>query len=43
MPLANTTIRSAQSKAKAYRLWDGYGLYIEVSPKGGKWWRYWLS
>jgi len=40
MPLANTTIRSAQSKAKAYRLWDGYGLYIEVSPKGGKWWRY---
>ena len=25
--------------AKTQRLFDGAGLYLEVSPKGGKWWR----
>lgn len=23
-----------------YRLWDGGGLYLEVDPSGGKWWRW---
>lgn len=25
---------------KPYRLWDGGGLYLEVDPAGGKWWRW---
>jgi integrase len=27
-------------RAKAFRLFDGGGLYLEVSPAGGKWWRW---
>lgn len=26
--------------SKAYRLTDGKGLYLEVAPSGGKWWRF---
>lgn len=39
MPLTDTAIRSAKSGAKPVRLFDGGGLYIEVSPAGGKLWR----
>ena len=39
MPLTNTAIRNAKPRAKRYRLFDGQGLYIEVAPSGGKWWR----
>ncbi|HDZ69028.1 MAG TPA: DUF4102 domain-containing protein [Phycisphaerales bacterium] len=39
MALTNTTIRNAKPREKAYRLFDGKGLYMEISPKGGKWWR----
>lgn len=38
-PLTDNEIRSAKPKDKAYRLFDGGGLYLEVSPKGQKWWR----
>jgi len=24
---------------KSYRMFDGGGLYLEVDPSGGKWWR----
>jgi len=27
-------------KNKPYRLWDGGGLYLEVDPSDGKWWRW---
>jgi integrase len=37
--LTNTAIRSARPRDKAYKLFDGGGLYIEVTPTGGKLWR----
>ncbi len=39
MPLTDTTIRNAKPGVKAIRLFHGGGLYLEVSPAGGKWWR----
>ena len=39
MPLTDTTIRNAKPSAKPAKLYDGGGLYLEVSPAGGKWWR----
>jgi integrase len=39
MALTETAIRNAKAAAKAQRLFDGGGLYLELSPSGGKWWR----
>jgi len=39
MPLSDTQIRKAKPAEKTQRLFDGSGLYLEISPKGGKWWR----
>ena len=39
MPLSTTAIRNAKPDEKPKRLYDERGLYLEVSPKGGKWWR----
>ncbi|WP_426400504.1 Arm DNA-binding domain-containing protein [Ralstonia sp. R-29] len=39
MPLIDIAIRSAKPADKLQRLFDGNGLYLEVSPSGGKWWR----
>ncbi len=39
MPLTGTTIRHAKAYSRARKLFDGGGLYLEVSPNGGKWWR----
>lgn len=39
MPLTDTAVRNAKPEAKARRLFDAGGLYLEVSPSGGKWWR----
>jgi len=39
MPLTNTAIRQAKPGEKAKKLFDGRGLYLEVAPSGGKWWR----
>lgn len=39
MPLTDTAIRNAKPAAKALRLFDSGGLYLEVAPGGGKWWR----
>lgn len=40
MPLTDTTIRKAKPATKPYKLADGGGLYLEVAPTGGKWWRW---
>jgi len=40
MPLTDIAIKSAKPKDKPYKLSDGGGLYLEVAPSGGKWWRY---
>ena len=39
MPLTDTAIRKTKPADKPQRLPDGGGLYLEVSPAGGKWWR----
>jgi integrase len=39
MPLTDTSIKNAKPQTKPRRLFDGGGLYLEVSPAGGKWWR----
>lgn len=40
MSLTNIEIKQAKAKAKTYRLYDGQGLYCEVTPKGQKYWRF---
>ena len=39
MPLTDTAIRNAKPGDKAKKMFDGGGLYVEVAPNGGKWWR----
>ncbi|MBD8873853.1 integrase arm-type DNA-binding domain-containing protein [Rhodanobacter sp. DHB23] len=37
--LTDTAIRKAKPTDKPRRLFDGGGLYLEIVPAGGKWWR----
>lgn len=39
MPLTDSAIRSAKPTEKTQRLFDGGGLYLEISSSGSKWWR----
>ncbi len=39
MPLSDLQIKSAKPAVKPQRMFDGGGLYLEVSPSGGKLWR----
>lgn len=39
MPLTDTSIRSAKPQEKPIKLFDGGGLFLLVTPNGGKWWR----
>jgi integrase len=39
MPLTDLAVRAALPGPKTTRLFDGGGLYLEVAPSGGKWWR----
>lgn len=39
MSLTDFTIKNAKPKAKAYKLGDGGGLYLQVNPSGTKLWR----
>lgn len=39
MPLTDTAIRNAKPGKKPIKLFDDRGLYLEISPSGGKWWR----
>ena len=38
--LSDTQIRAAKASDKAIRLYDERGLYLEVTPAGGRWWRF---
>lgn len=40
MPLTDAAVRNAVPRDKPYRLADSAGLYLEVSPAGGKYWRF---
>lgn len=39
MPLTDAKIRNAKPGEKPIKLFDERGLYLEVAPSGGKWWR----
>lgn len=39
MPLTDAAIRNARPTARPVRLFDGAGMYLEISPTGGKLWR----
>lgn len=39
MSLTDTAIRNAKPGVKPIKLFDERGLYLEISPAGGKWWR----
>jgi integrase len=40
MPLTDRAVKNAKPGDKAIRLYDERGLYLEISPAGGKWWRF---
>ncbi len=40
MPLSDTGIRNAKPGDKPIRMFDSGGLYLEIAPSGGKWWRF---
>jgi len=40
MPLSDTAIRAAKPASKAFKLADERGLYLVVTPAGGKLWRF---
>ncbi len=40
MALTDTKVKNAKAGHKITRLYDEKGLYLEISPKGGKWWRF---
>jgi hypothetical protein len=37
--LTDSAIKKLSATAKPVRVFDGLGLYLEVTPRGGKWWR----
>ena len=38
--LTDTQIKQAKPKDRPYKLTDGGGLYLEIKPNGGRFWRY---
>ncbi len=40
MPLTDTSIRNAKPGVKPIKLFDERGLFLLVTPTGGKWWRF---
>lgn len=40
MPLTDTAIRNAKPSPKPVKLFDERGLFLIVTPSGGKWWRF---
>jgi hypothetical protein len=38
-PLTDAAIRNAKPAEKTRKLFDGGGLYLEITPSGGKLWR----
>lgn len=39
MALSDATLRSAKPRDRPYKLFDDGGLFVVVTPSGGKWWR----
>jgi integrase len=40
MALTDTTIRNTKPTEKQFKLYDERGLFLVVTPSGGKWWRF---
>jgi integrase len=40
MPLTDTAVRNAKPGKKPRKLFDGRGLFLLITPAGGKWWRF---
>ncbi|PPC92553.1 MAG: integrase, partial [Methylotenera sp.] len=40
MALTDTAIRNAKPMDKPFKLYDEKGLFLQVTPTGGKWWRF---
>ena len=40
MPLTDVVVRAATPQSRTRKLFDGRGLYLEISPSGGRWWRW---
>ena len=40
MKLKSLAVKNARPNGKTQRFFDGRGLYLEISSKGGKWWRF---
>ena len=39
MPLTDAALKNAKATDKPLKLFDGGGLFLLVTPSGGKWWR----
>jgi len=39
MPITDVALRNAKPRDRAYKIADGGGLYLQVTPAGGKYWR----
>jgi hypothetical protein len=39
-PLTDASIRNAKPMEKPWKLFDGGGSYLEITPSGGKLWRF---
>ncbi|CAH1207879.1 hypothetical protein NTGBS_720006 [Candidatus Nitrotoga sp. BS] len=39
MKLTNEVVQEAKPKDKPYKMADGGGMFLQVQPNGGKWWR----
>ncbi len=40
MPLTELALKNLKPKDKSYKVTDGNGLHIEITPAGGKLWRW---
>ena len=40
MPLTSAEVKAAKPSSKTRRLWDQRGLYLEITPSGGRYWRW---
>jgi hypothetical protein len=40
LPLTDIQVKNAKPKEKEYKISDGGGLYLLITPSGGKLWRF---
>lgn len=40
IPLTDLQIKKAKPREKQYKIYDGGGLFLIITPTGGKWWRF---